>query len=725
MSPSTPSENPSHIGYHASISSPNGLYEASTPTNHETLDNRRRNPKVSRACDPCKTKKIRCSGTLPCNTCSRRRLTCTYASRYGRGRPPTPPSLTPRNGADMIDRRGIGSETPVREQNEGEENERRADSDLVIEGQYFDLTSGLTFLHRAWSKLSAQRGQLMAYGSNDVERNQLLESAGDRPFYLENSTTEVLPDDLTVRGLVSLYFDSCVVTYRMFHRQTVESWLDVMLRNREQSHPLAALMGNAKASILLTILAIATFRSFKLQSTPSNDLPLSGLREGDSLFHAATGLTSSEMGYPRVESVQARLIQALYLLQTGRMSKAWYMFGNAYQIISSLGLHRKQFRQQNIFREQSDYIDQQCAKRVFWTAYTIDKYLSVVFGRPRLLHDVEIDQEFPDPINDEDMGSSGPLTSDASDECHISSLICHAKIARLIGRVSHEVYYVHDGRKANRAAAADNLLRELKEWHAELPPHLGTVKPSTLVPSFRREATAIQLAYCHAIIHATRPFLLGDGNTFSKEPTMQVKITECLSAARNAIEIVDRIARDKELSYSFWWAQYVLFCALAVIYVWEIQRKARQDACSIDASHERLFELAEKCRCHLQGGSSAAPPNYRYRLILDELRLEAQGGAFPNHNTRGISGVVDNAEHMMNGRPGFWGEQPLADENGDLDMSVNSVLLSGSQTLESWQTSDWLDLDSSVMFRLPVPCYPPANHLKAFYPMLNMVDLPL
>jgi hypothetical protein len=267
----------------------------------------------------------------------------------------------------------------------------------------------------------------MSHGSNEGARDQPLASAGDRPFYLDRPGVEALPDDATARGLVSLYFGSCVVTYRMLHRQRVEGWLHLVLEDRAHGHPLATSLGNAGTSIILTILAIATFRKYKLQSTLSNDLQLAGLHDSDPLFHAATGLTESETGYPRVESVQARLIQVLYLLQTGRMSKAWYTFGNACQIISSLGLHRKQFRHQNAFGEQSDYITQQCAKRVFWTAYTIDKYLSVVFGRPRLLHDVEIDQEFPDTVNDEDMGPNGPLLSDGSDECHITSLICHAK----------------------------------------------------------------------------------------------------------------------------------------------------------------------------------------------------------------------------------------------------------------------------------------------------------
>lgn len=53
--------------------------------------NRRRSHKVSRACDYCKAKKLKCSGTIPCNVCTKKRLACIYDASYRRGRPPTPP----------------------------------------------------------------------------------------------------------------------------------------------------------------------------------------------------------------------------------------------------------------------------------------------------------------------------------------------------------------------------------------------------------------------------------------------------------------------------------------------------------------------------------------------------------------------------------------------------------------------------------------------------------
>lgn len=306
----------------------------------------------------------------------------------------------------------------------------RDSPELEIEGQYFDPTSGLTFLHRAWRKFLVQKVETESHGSNEMDKSQLLTCAGDRPFYLGDHSQELIPDDMTARTLVSFYFDTCVVTYRMFHRQTVENWLEVLLKDREHNRPISQSLGNAKCAIILTLFAIARFRNEKLKGGYySSDNEALALRENDRLFCAAMNLTDSEKGFPRLESVQARLIQVLYLLQTSRMNKAWYTFGSAYQILSSLGLHRRRSQEQGVpFKNHSrDYISLQCSKRVFWVAYTIDGYLSVVFGRPRFLHDEDVDQDFPDSINDEDMGPHGPLGSEASEDCHVDSLTFHAK----------------------------------------------------------------------------------------------------------------------------------------------------------------------------------------------------------------------------------------------------------------------------------------------------------
>lgn len=51
----------------------------------------------------------------------------------------------------------------------------------------------------------------------------------------------------------------------------------------------------------------------------------------------------------------------------------------------------------------SSQIESECRRRTFWCAYTLDAYLSVVLGRPRLFHDDDIDTELPSTIEDEEL----------------------------------------------------------------------------------------------------------------------------------------------------------------------------------------------------------------------------------------------------------------------------------------------------------------------------------
>jgi hypothetical protein len=405
-------------------------------TNEEAEgENRRKDPKISRACDICKRKKIRCDGTFPCNNCAKKKISCAYDARYGRGRPPTPPSSTAisgqnRSSSDLSRGPSIWQQrAPAIDQVPATQVDYRAEPEIEIEGQYFDSTSGLNFLHRAWKKLFQKDGSA-SYDSNDAERNQLLASAGDQPFHVDDQgSDDFIPDASTAGRLLGFYFETCVVTYRMFHRQTVENWMEIFLKDRQEQRPPARSLGNSRIAILLTIMAIATLRLERVNGEMSSEDESLVLQRSDRLFCAGMRLTDAEMGFPRLESAQARLIQVLYLLQTSRMNKGWYTFGITFHISLSLGMHRRRDQKRDFpfTSRRQNYITSECYKRTFWTAYIIDRYLSVVFGRPRLYQDDDIDQDFPDGVNDEDMRPEGLSISDDPTDCYIDGLIFHAK----------------------------------------------------------------------------------------------------------------------------------------------------------------------------------------------------------------------------------------------------------------------------------------------------------
>ncbi|KAG5760620.1 hypothetical protein H9Q72_011256 [Fusarium xylarioides] len=611
-----------------------------SPDTTRESENRRKASKVSRACDHCKLKKLKCSGTLPCEGCVKRRLDCQYDSLYRRGRPPTPPTVGPQRGSMSSAPPDTNPEqTSSRSTSQGDSGLETAE----IEGQFFDPTSNLTFVHRAWKRLAQQTQQTESRSGvlTGAENLQPLMSAGDKPFTTRGDSSLMFVNQPEAFELFNYYFENCVVTYRVLNRQYCQVWFEAVINNVHNGQPLDTGIGHAKAAIVVNILAIASFRQHRITEQASMPGGMSIMsQQSEQYFLQAPELTAQETGLPRLESAQARVLQVLYLLQTSRMNQAWYVFGNTVPIVTALGLHRKSTQYRNGGRQPTDYIISECRKRTFWVLYTIDKYLAVVFGRPRFYHDNDVDQELPDSVNDEDMTPQGPSPLEPAMDCHVDSLIFHARIAIIIENVSRQVYSLKKMPPEERLAAAQGFIQQLHEWRQALPPHLGT----------------------------------------------------CISVVKLALEIVDGMFSEKSvLFHALWWMPYVTFCALAVVYVWDIQQRSNTTA---DAGNALLFDLAEKCQNHLARTIAAESASRRYSIIIEELRQEARQG--PQHATRPSQTIQCQQESLISSEHE---SGTSIDELGSMfddQDETSSGLQSIMNPLSQWQPTDWLDLDSSA-----------------------------
>ncbi|KAG6354198.1 hypothetical protein INS49_004802 [Diaporthe citri] len=347
-----------------------------------------------------------------------------------------------------------------------------------------------------------------------------------------------------------------------------------------------------------------------------------------------------------------------------------------------------------------DYVYKQCRKRTFWTAYILEKYLGVVTGRPRHFHDDDLDQDYPDGVNDADMSMDGRGSHDDSNDCAIDAFACNVKLSRIVGRVSHELYSIKAKPGNQRRDATLRLAQELENWHANLPPFLSTVKPSTLIRSFRRQAIALKVAYCHAVMHLYRSFLL---NHWTSQPhsdsgTLRADaIRHCIMAAQQALRTVDSIAKEGLIFRAFWWTHCVTFCALAVVCVWKIQQDKHQDDIP-GIVHERLFQLPERCHIHLDQATAMNSPSRRYSVILEELRVEARASNATVSNTQstqvGLEQDLDlasNEIHCPINEPSTMG-QLVGSTTG------NNLAAPFGDSFVHWQPSDWLDLDAFVSY---------------------------
>jgi hypothetical protein len=698
----------------SSIPQKRGLEIAVPPQKQKT--------KVTRACDICKGKKSKCSGDQPCATCSRRGLLCQYDAVYSRGKPPLPRRVEPTTDqpVDIVPEGSTASERqrlrdqalpmlqPTAEQLDEpvvDVPSGRASPGLEIAGQFSDPTSGLSFLHRAWRRISNNENIEVMVGQTGppIEDNQLLACAGDKPLGKSDQRV-ALPSLSRGKILLELYFDVCIATYRILHKPSIEEWCAAVLTNQQSVRALSAEIGNAKASVVLAVLAIASFHEEKTKGDSSSspglaNHPRCGL-QADKLFYEAVRLSDEERGFPRLESAQSRLIQVLYLLMSSRFNQAWYTFGHALQIISALGLHRRDARKRTA-SERRDYIQEQCKRRTFWVAYTLDKYLGVIFGRPRHYHDDDIDQDFPDSVNDEDMLRSGPQSNGTADcDCHIDSLIWHAKLAQIAERISREVYSIKAVPDDVRLAASHRLGTELRQWKASLPPLLGSINPSSLIPSFRRQATALKLSYCHAVMLAHRPFLLK--NTFRNNDNLRTLATEslaeCITAAQSVLEVVDRMAREGRLFHAFWWTHYVCFCALVIVYVWTIQDSSNGPTFT---ERHKLLEQAERCLSHLAQATATNSPSRKYSIILQELRAEAKRKTTRHVQAQSAAPRAPAIDHAMPFNTVDDGCSAPVEHMQQIwpqlfDSPIDTTTPGLQNFLDEWRTTDWLYLDSSA-----------------------------
>ncbi|PTB61872.1 hypothetical protein BBK36DRAFT_1130765 [Trichoderma citrinoviride] len=672
--------------------------------------------KVSRACDFCKSRKAKCTGDQPCAKCISRRRVCLYEAKYTRGLPPTPPpsldvshrwsagssraSLTETfaipDATGFISSTGAtpSDDVPLDRPSQssgGPVALSRASPELgmaEIQGQVFDPTSSLAFLHRASHRLSAHGSSQGIDDSRSMAEKQLVFMAGDKPLATEDGGPErqpTLPDPEDARALLTLYFDVCIATYRILHRPSTELWLSTMESNLRNGMPVWQTVGPAKAAIIYAVLASARFHREKSKGYPIKDCQ--ALRLGDHLFRFSMRLTELEKGYPRLESAQARIVQVLYLLTTSRFNYSWYIFGNALQLISALGLQRRaDWRRRH--KSAADYIEKQCSLRTFWTAYILDNYLGVVFGRPRHFHDDNIDQDLPDRINDENMSADGPI-SDSDDRrgCNTDALVFHTRIAKIIGTISQEIYTAKHSSEVERIAAAKGLTQQIRDWRQSLPTHLGSVNPMMLIPSYRRPALALGLAHSHAIMHANRLFLMR-----SPASAYVTQVSDCIRAAKDVLEAVDGMARGCPMFHAFWWTHYVTFCALVVTYVWAMQQH-RMGATDDPGYRTRLMQLAESCHGHLAQATASNSPSRRYAVILEGFRAAAMAQSTPQHSR---SHYTASNEHQVD--QSMCTPMIDSDDGAGFPSLAQSNLAADMPTFLDWQLTDWLDLDSSAFW---------------------------
>jgi hypothetical protein len=92
-------------------------------------------------------------------------------------------------------------------------------------------------------------------------------------------------------------------------------------------------------------------------------------------------------------AVRALLSLALYTMFATTGPSVWHVLGTAMRLATSLGLHK--------MRSSASLVEEEMAKRAFWSLYNLDRLIASTLGRPLGIADEDISVGLPREFNDD------------------------------------------------------------------------------------------------------------------------------------------------------------------------------------------------------------------------------------------------------------------------------------------------------------------------------------
>ncbi|KAI2614671.1 fungal-specific transcription factor domain-containing protein [Hypoxylon fragiforme] len=162
------------------------------------------------------------------------------------------------------------------------------------------------------------------------------------------------------------------------------------------------------------------------------------------------------------------LLMALYCTRAPRDPGAWTFVGEAMRLCIELGLHRQPRRPQLNMEGEMD-------KRLFWTAYLLDRDISIAIGRPPSISDRDIDVELPydineDTIDDEVIRLASTRVSNipVNPPNTLTSFIHRVRLKQIESEIQHDVYRVDQPKEVSKTII-NSFIDRLHAWKDAIP----------------------------------------------------------------------------------------------------------------------------------------------------------------------------------------------------------------------------------------------------------------
>jgi len=481
---------------------------------------RKRQKLTTTACEPCRSRKIRCDGNKPtCEACSKRSQQCIYqatpdinsANAYVESlvnrvaqleqelnsaratilKLSTSPSIPPEpQQQEQTHLQPFGNIDPRLLP----DDERAAAEHGFVDAMGGDAgimnpDDGQTF----YGSSSAHGFTRQMYGSVlQKSTTPELKISGDgiladqssnlsTAVYMPPETFSLLPRELSDH-LLSLYWSRVHTLYPFLHKDSFDQAYDDLWRPSTEHHlrtrPGLGL-GASKESGPSSIVFHCAFNAALALGMQFSDLPLD---EKERLSSLCLSKSKDLLRLDLFDSGNIALVQTLLLLtqyfqSTNWPSKCWTSIGLACRLAQGLGLHVEEDRLKGAF----DVAECEVRRRVWHGCVTMDIIVSMTLGRPAMLI-ANSTRSLPSTL---DSQAEALVTEGEDSLFSIDFFTQTIKLYRIVGRILLNIYKTndesHDGPSPTENHRREDLVRdfedELAQFNQGIPRRLLWISP--------------------------------------------------------------------------------------------------------------------------------------------------------------------------------------------------------------------------------------------------------
>ncbi|EGV63939.1 Gypsy retrotransposon integrase-like protein 1 [Yamadazyma tenuis] len=570
--------------------------------NFTKLDKEPKRRRVTRACDICRQKKVKCDGKQPCIHCTVYSYNCTYDQPNIRNKKnsgiPYPPysRIVAKNGGSISSDPAKNATSLMTFQNimdmmfPGLKVNVLDDSPLNLNFEKFKRV--MSFLQQSrgsnttlkdisdcyLDNLDAVRNFSPSNSPWDYSRERDKESitSDDNPVGREIKID--LPSKEIAVHLIQTCWDKACVLFRFYHRPSLLEELDLLY----SLDPLHYTDRQQKfLPFLYSILAVGClFSRESYGSTQDNDLLED---DGFKYFLEARKLIDiTNVG--DIISIQTIVMMIMYLQCSARLSTCYSYIGIGLRSALKEGLHRNLMIFQDTKRKL-DPIEIDTRKRLFFTLYKMDIYINSLLGLPKSLSEDEFDQMLPEELDDENITRQG--YHHEAQQGRLSSAACanhHTKLMFIMSHIITHLYplKVKKSPNSNNVNQTPNYMHqkvsklehEMKQWLDQLPEELKPYDPNNVLLShdvpekFQLANYYLHLAFLNCQIMLYRPFIhfISHGNdSKASDPRSLIRGRNCIKVARSVVKLANRMIDQNLLVGTYWFSMYTIFFSIACL----------------------------------------------------------------------------------------------------------------------------------------------------------------